>query len=66
MSKKNKKEIIQPIAYFDFYCNIHGKKYTYYCLDCNMHICDKCKLLFQSFGMDISQKHFTEVAMTRM
>ena len=55
MSKKNKKEIIQPIAYFDFYCNIHGKKYTYYCLDCNMHICDKCKLLFFNHKKTIIQ-----------
>ena len=42
--KKNKE--IYPISYFDFYCSLHMKPYTYYCLDCNTNICDQCKLIF--------------------
>ena len=44
--KNNKKENILPISYYDFYCKLHRIKYTYFCLDCNTHLCDKCKLIF--------------------
>ena len=34
-----------PIKNFYFFCHIHGDKNSYYCLDCNMHLCEKCKEL---------------------
>ena len=42
-NQKHKDHIIIDYDYKEYICNIHGEKYSYYCKECNMNLCDLCE-----------------------
>ena len=42
-NQKHKDHIIIDYDYKEYICNFHGEKYSYYCKECNMNLCDLCE-----------------------